>query len=146
MYDRPTTAELLEAVRTHLINEVIPSLKAKDEKLVAQTTIAANVLAIVTREMQFEAEHLRAEWMRLNFVQNTTPPPPMPTDVKDIRQALAERNRKLCEEITSGRYDYQPQRAALFEHLLVTARTQLEVANPQFLEALALEDERNEIK
>ena len=90
--------------------------------------------------MQAYADHLRAEWNGLNFVQNVTMP--APGDAEGLRATLAERNRKLCQEIDAGRYDQMPQRAALFEHLLMTVQTQLEVANPRFLQALAAEDGR----
>lgn len=142
MYDRPTTAELLDAVRKYLDEHIIPVVK-NDRKLNYQTHIAINVLRIVEREMAAGAGQLREEWLRLNHVQGTTKAPP--DNPAEIVPALSERNRKLCEEITAGRYDYMPQRAALFEHLQATVRTQLEVANPDFLEALAKEDQKKEL-
>jgi hypothetical protein len=137
MYDSPTLSQLLDAVRYHLESQVIPAVE-NDRKLYYQTLVAINVLHIVQRELLMSPDHLRAEWHRLNFVQNVTMP--LPNTVNELRAALAERNRKLCQEIDAGRYDYMPQRAALFEHLLMTAQTQLEVANPRFLGALAAED------
>src|SRR5262245_46670117 len=137
MYDRPTISELIDAVRTHLEKQVIP-VTTEDRKLYYQTLVAINVLKIIEREMEGGTEHLKEEWTRLNYVQNVTAP--FPKEAEEVLPALAERNRKLCEEINSGRYDYMPGRAALFEHLLVTTRKQLEVANPRFLETLADED------
>jgi hypothetical protein len=139
MYERPTTAELLDAVRQHLSESVLPLIH-DDRRLYYQTLIAINVLEIVEREAQFEVEHLRQEWERLNYVLQTTPP--LPTSLLEARTALAERNRALCDAIAAGRYDAPTLRAALFEHLLATAWTQLEVANPKFLQALALEDQQ----
>lgn len=139
MNDRPTVTELLEAVRTHLESQIVP-ITQEDRKLYYQTLVAVNVLKIIERELQHGNEHLKEEWMRLNFVQNVGTP--FPDDVDAVLPSLAERNRKLCEEINAGRYDYMPGRAALFEHLLVTTRKQLEVANPRYLEALAAEDKK----
>ena len=140
MSDRPTIAELLDAVRTHLENQVTPAIR-DDRKLYYQTLVAANVLQIIEREMQTGVEQIREEWMRLNYVQGVDTL--LPSDSTQAKDALAERNRKLCEEINVGRYDFMPQRAALFEHLLVTTRQQLEVNNPKFLEMLAEEDRKS---
>jgi hypothetical protein len=140
MYDRPDIFQLLGAIRTYLDNEVIPAA-SEDCKQQQRALVAINVLGIVEREMRTSAEHVQTEWTRLNFVQNVTTP--LPADGVEARQALAERNRKLCEEISAGRYDYSPQRAALFEHLLVTSHAQLEVANPEFLKELAIEDAKH---
>lgn len=140
MYDRPNITELLHAVRTHLEDQVIPTINS-ERKLYYQTLVAINVLRIVERELQTGQEPLRQEWQRLNFVQGITTP--FPEDEATGRATLAERNRRLCEEISAGRYDYMPQRAALFEHLMFTARAQLEIANPRFLQMLAEEDEKN---
>jgi len=138
MYDRPDIHQLLEAVKSYLQREVVPAVQA-DRKQYYQALVAINVLGMVEREMQMSVEHLHSEWSRLNFVQNVSTP--LPTEIIEARAALAERNRKLCEEIGAGRYDYSPQRSALFEHLLVTTRAQLEVANPKFLQAIAAEGE-----
>ena len=138
MYDRPDIYQLLEAVKSYLQREVVPVVQA-DRKQYYQTLVAINVLEIVEREMQISVDHLKAEWARLNFVQNVSTH--FPIEIAEARAALAERNRKLCEEIGAGRYDYAPQRSALFEHLLATTHAQLEVANLKFLQALAAEGE-----
>jgi len=142
MYDRPTVAELLDAVRKYLGEQIIPVVK-NDRKLNYQTHIAINVLRIIERQMSAGTGQVRDEWLRLNHVQGTTNPPP--TDSAEALAALNERNRKLCQEISAGRYDYMPQRAALYEHLLASVRVQLEVANPDFLEVLAKEDAKKEL-
>jgi hypothetical protein len=138
MYDRPDLSQLLDAVKGYLQREVLPVVQS-DRKQYYQALVAINVLGIVEREMQMSVDHLTAEWSRLNFVQNVSTP--LPKEIVDAQAALAERNRKLCEEISAGRYDYAPQRSALFEHLLTTAHAQLEVANPKFLQTLAAEGE-----
>jgi hypothetical protein len=137
MYDKPNLAQLFDALRLYLESAVTPAVQ-DDRKLYYQTQVAINVLDIIERELEMEADHLKMEWKRLNFVQNNVLP--MPSDIAELRGALAERNRKLCEEIGAGRYDHEPQRSALFEHLLVSAHSQLEVANPQYLQSLAAEN------
>ncbi len=138
MYDKPSLEQLLDAVRVHLQKNVLPVLE-EDRRAYVQTQVAINVLNIVEREVQMSLDQMKAEWKRIDFVQGK--PMPMPADPHALRAALYERNRKVCEEIEAGRYDYAPQRSALFEHLLVTARAQLEVAHPSFLQALAVEDQ-----
>jgi hypothetical protein len=131
--------DLLEAARVFLERDLLPSL-TEDAWLHDHTLAAIETLAIIQRELRLSAEQLQTEWQRLNFVQRLNAP--MPNDPDEARAALNERHRRLCDEITSGRYDYQPQRAALFEHLLVTTRSQIEISNPDFLRELALEDQQ----
>lgn len=138
MTNHPTINQLLLAVRSHLEKQVVPALDT-DDKLHDQTVIALDMLRMIERELQFGSEYLREEWTRLDFVQGVTMP--IPDSSEKIKPALAERQRKLCEEINNGRYDFQPQQAALYEHLLLTTRRQLEVSNPHFLKTLALEEQ-----
>src|SRR6266540_4259152 len=102
MYDKPSLSDLLDAVRLYLENAITPVIQ-EDRKLYYQTLVAINVLDIIERQIEMEAEHLRTEWKRLDFVQQTTIP--MPPDPDDLRAALDERNRKLCGDINAGRYD-----------------------------------------
>lgn len=140
MYDSPNVAELLGALRDYLDEQVIPAVK-HDRKLNYQTHVALNVLRIIERELEAGKGHIQAEWLRLDHVQNSSKPFPE-NDLVKAEYELKERNRKLCEEISAGRYDYMPQRAALYEHLLTTTRIQLEIANPEFLADLAAEDQK----
>jgi hypothetical protein len=138
MYDKPTLSELLDAVYHHLENRLLPAL-SHDPKLVYETRAALDVLKIAERELTMSLEHLRSEWARLNFLLDAAAP--MPADPAEAAAALAERNRRLCDQIASGAYDSGAKRAALFEHLLMTAHAQLEVSSPDFLQTLAREDE-----
>ena len=139
MLDQPNISQLVAALRGYLENEIAPDNQGSTHQS-RQRANAIRVLAMIEREIQMSGDHLKAEWARLNFVQKLSTP--MPSDPDEAKAALLERNRKLCEEINAGRFDYAPARAALFEHLLVTTRTQLEVSNPDFLQALAAEDEK----
>jgi hypothetical protein len=58
--DRPTAAELIEAVTEFLSTEMLPA--ATDHRLKFRTLVALNALAIASRELQAEAdEPLSAE-------------------------------------------------------------------------------------
>jgi hypothetical protein len=140
MYDRPTLAELLDAVRLHLETAVIPAVRG-DRQLYFRTLVALNVLKIAGRELQMNAGHARNEWLRLNAVEGADQP--MPNSEQALRDALMRRNASLCEDIRSGAYDAHRDRNrfALFEHLKATALDQLTVANPRFLAKLREEDE-----
>jgi len=140
MYDKPNASQLLDTVAWYLQEEILPLLKDADRRHYYETLIAIHVLKIARREAAWEMTHLREEWQRLNFVQQASTV--LPDDPTAARTALAERNRQLCEDILAGVYDYWPRQSALFEHLLVTTRAQLEVTNPDFLTRLAQEDSR----
>ena len=134
MYDRPTAADLLQAVRQHLEKSLIPLARQTHFKLYFQTLVANNVLKIVEREILLGEAHLRAEWSRLNMLTGSQAPP---ESLTEMRVQLADRNAALCDAIRAGDWDdSQP----LFEHLKATARAQLDVANPRFLDALRAED------
>ena len=140
MYDQPSISQLVAAVRGYLEKEITSDNQSNNQQA-QQRHNAIRLLGMIEREIQFNADHLKGEWSRLNFVQKLTTP--LPVDPNEAKSALLERNRKLCEEINAGRFDYAPARAALFEHLLVTTRAHLEVANPDFLRSLAAEDEKH---
>lgn len=139
MYDQPSLIDLLDAARAHLEAVVAPLLKDTEQrKLYYQTLVAVNVLRIAGRELTMSGDHIQAEWARLNYLQQSDKP--LPIDPTAARADLAERSRRLCMQINDGEFDQMPQKAALFEHLLATTMEQLQVANPRFLQALALED------
>jgi len=55
VYDRPDVSELIDAVRQHLEQQVIPAVK-DDPKLYFQTLVAANVLKIAGRDLALSVE------------------------------------------------------------------------------------------
>ncbi|MBL8156117.1 MAG: hypothetical protein JNM70_18200 [Anaerolineae bacterium] len=136
MTHRPTLDELLEAVRLHLAEQAVPALES-DRRLYFQTLVAVHALEIIQRERSMGVDPLHNEWQRLNYVQGMDQPPA--DDPVAVQRALDERNRALCIAIRSGQYDAPARKAALYEHLLETARERLQVDNLQFLEALAVE-------
>ena len=130
MHDRPSAVELLEAARRHLSEEVAPALN--EPRLRFRTLVAANVLAIVGRELTLTESQAAAEWQRLAHLLNRQHDQP----VSPRRQAeeLAAMNRELCRQIEAGRFDDANQWQALLTHCRQTAEEKLAVANPGYLE------------
>lgn len=137
MYDRPTALELLEAACQHLEQHVIPALKG-DRKLYFQTLVAVNVLKIVGRDLQEGLGFLIDEWARLNLLEGVAMP--LPEDPELYAEAIKDRNKALCAAIRLGEFTTPERRASLLDHLMVSLREQLAVANPRFLQSLAEED------
>ena len=130
MQDRPTYTELLEAVQHFLETDVVPALDGPKK---FHARVAANVLAIVRRELQSEDAQLGSEWRRLDAVLDTAPPPPTERDA--LRQQLAQRTAALCARIRHGDADNGPWRDAVLAHVRQTVIDKLAVANPKYLAA-----------
>ena len=131
MFDHPTAAELIAAVRMQLEQQVIPSIA--EPRLRFQTLVTANVLAIVERELAAGEAYLAAAWQRTAELQDDTADPPTG---ETLRTAVTTQARQLCEDIRDGMYDDGPHHRALLEHLRRTAEEELLVANPRFLERI----------
>ena len=131
MFDHPTAAELIAAARMQLELLVIPSIA--EPRLRFQTLVAANVLAIVERELAAGPAHLAAAWRRAASLQGDTADQPAG---ETLPAAVAAQARQLCADIRTGVYDDQPRRRALLAHLRRTAEEELLVANPRFLERM----------
>ena len=112
--DRPTAGELMEAVREFLDREVRPRL---DGQPAFHARVAANVLAIVERELELAPGFDAAEAGRLGALL--------------VRGgALDDLNAALATAIRAGDMDGRSDVAA---HLLATARDKLRIANPRYL-------------
>lgn len=116
MQDRPTAAEAVEAIQGYLAED----LKGEVAGAAAfQVRVAANLLAIVERELRLGPELERGERTRLEKLLGH-------------EGEVADLNRELAAGIRSGEIDDRSQ--ALLEHLRTTARERLEVANPRYLD------------
>jgi hypothetical protein len=129
MFDHPTAAELIAAARMQLEQHVIPGIA--EPRLRFQTLVAANVLAIVERELASGEAHLAAAWRRIADLEGE--PADQPAG-EQLCAAVAAQTRRLCERIRAGDYDDGPRRQALQAHLRLTAEEELAIANPRFLE------------
>ena len=127
MQDRPTARELLEAVRLFLEDDVVPAL---DGPARFHARVAANVLAIVGRELEGEEATLVAEWTRLATLlgrQSATPPERLVA----LRTAVGELTEELCARIRRGDADASPFRAAARAAVTTSVAEKLAVANPR---------------
>jgi hypothetical protein len=132
MFDHPTAAELIAAARMQLEQQVIPSIT--EPRLRFQTLVAANVLAIVERELAAGEAHLATAWLRAANLQGDEGDAADRPAGEMLRSAVAAQSRRLCEDIRAGVYDDQQRHQALLTHLRRTAEEELLVANPRFLE------------
>jgi hypothetical protein len=127
MQDRPTYEELLDAVRGFLERDVVPALEGTRK---FHARVAANVLAIVRRELAAEPEQLVAEWRRLDTFLTSEP---LPKDLGSAKRRLLERSAELCRRIHAGEADAGDFRQAVIAHVRETVRDKLAVANPKLL-------------
>ena len=128
MQDRPTYAELLEAVQHFLETDAVPALEGPKK---FHARVAANVLAIVRRELESEDTQLRAEWERLRALLGLAGGPP--TDRAELRRQVRQHTAALCERICSGDADAGSWRSAVVAHVRQTVEDKLRVANPKYL-------------
>jgi hypothetical protein len=110
LHDRPTAAELLDAARAELGDEVLPGL---DGRAAFQLRVALRAMGIAERELRHAAAHsaLHAEALRTLGVADEA---------------------ELAEAIRAGAFD--DRRAELLTALRTTVRAKLEAANPRHLE------------
>lgn len=108
-HDRPTAAELIEAVREWLERDVQPNV---DGRLRYHSRVAINVLSMVERELEFGGEHDRRHAERLAAL------------------GVAD-DGELAAAIRAGTLDVEPDelRRVLREMIL----DKLTVANPRYV-------------
>lgn len=129
MQDRPTAVELLAAVRAFLEEDVLPGLEGRKR---FHGLVAANVLAIVARELEEEETSLVAEWQRLRDllrVDERTPP----GRLAGLRAGVRALTERLVGRIRAGDADEGPFAAAVRAHVRMTVVEKLRVANPKYL-------------
>jgi hypothetical protein len=126
--DRPAAGELLQAVRAFLEEQVVPALEGTRQ---FHARVAANVLAIVGRELALGDEALRAEWRRLGALLGE-PSTDRPESGGALVDAVRERNAALAARIRGGDADAEPWRAAVLAHLRATSGERLAIANPKY--------------
>lgn len=129
MQDRPTARELIAAVRGFLEHEVVPAL---DGRRRFHALVAANVLAIVERELAGEEAALLGEWASLTVLLGRPETRP-PERLDSLRAAVRELNEVLAERIRRGDADRGAFRTAVRAHVTAAVRDKLGVANPGLL-------------
>ena len=129
MQDRPTYAELLDALQHFIETDVVPALDGPKK---FHARVAANVLAILRREFDLEDTQSRTEWDRLTTLLDDDPGP-LPLSRADRAERLQQRTAALCDRIRRGDADAGAWRAAVLAHVRQTVVDKLTVANPKFL-------------
>lgn len=116
MYDAPTLAELVAAVRGFLSETARPQLTGH---AAFHARVAENVLAIVERELARGEDARSAARDRLKTLL-----PDIDTD------DLGELNRALCESVRAG--EMNKDTPGLLAHLKATAIDALEIDQPRY--------------
>jgi Domain of unknown function (DUF6285) len=129
MNDRPTAAELIDAVRHYLEAELLPTLTDARQRF--QALVAANVLAVAGRELAGEEEQLRQEWDLLTALLGAGGP--RPEGLTALRQAVRLANARLCERIRAGDFGAPARFRAVSATVRELVVRKLEVANPRYL-------------
>ena len=114
MHDRPSSAQLVAAVRDFLEKVAQPQLSGHSA---FHARVAANALAIVERELALGAGQDAAELERLRGLLGRDGP-------------LESQNRELCRAIRSGEIGLDTP--GLLEHLRATTLAKLAVDQPSY--------------
>lgn len=120
--DRATAAELLAGVRAFLRDEALPQLQGASAY---KCRVAANILAIVGRELEQGAAAERAELAGLERLLDKSAAAEL-----DTGAALDALNAELCAGIRSGALD--SRRGEVLAQVRETVRTKLLIANPEY--------------
>jgi hypothetical protein len=123
--DRPGRSELLEAVAEFLVSEVRGSVPREQR---FQVLVAANICAVVAREIRAGAEPLFLDLLLFNSLLDRDVPEVDNLD-RDVRESQAE----LARHIRSGALDDRLEEVAagLREHV----SRQLAIARPGYDES-----------
>jgi hypothetical protein len=114
VYDPPTAAELITAVREFLEEQALPQLEGR---AAFHARVAANALAIVARQLELGPEAEAAEHERLRALLAS-------------EGTLDELNRELCRRIRSG--ELRLESPGLVDHLRRTTLDKLAVDQPKY--------------
>lgn len=127
MQDRPDATELLNAVRAFLEEQVVPALEGTRQ---FHARVAANVLAIVGREIALGEGALRTECQRLGTLLGESAA--VPEGGASLAAAVRRRNEVLAERLRAGDADSGSWRADVLAHLRATSAERLAIANPKY--------------
>lgn len=125
MNDRPTAVELLRAVEGFLEGDAVARLKGPAR---FHARVAANVVAMVAREIETEDDHGSAEWERLGRLLGESGERPARREA--LHEGLRARNLKLVERIRAGDAAGGDFRRDVLAHLRATVDEKLSVSRP----------------
>ena len=129
MQDRPTAAELLDALAAFMRNR---QEHARDRWERFQFQVATNSLNVLKREWEMEDGFMRAEWAGLDGLLS---PEPVPETQGDFKARLRARNEQLVERIHAGDFDGDNE-LPLLRHLYQTIVNKVTIASPNELRGL----------
>jgi hypothetical protein len=121
----PSGAELLQAAREALLEELLPLLP-EEGRYAAR--MAANAMGIAARELAGDGGDAAEELARLEALL-----PEWKPSASGPVQAVREATVELAAAIRAGHFDNEPARAALADHLRNTTQERLAVSNPRIL-------------
>ncbi len=127
MPDRPTKLELLEAVRGFLERQLIPELEGVQR---FHARVAANVLGIVSREIELEEPAFRRQHRTLAALLGQSAPEP--AQLAEVAQGVERMERELTRRIRAGDADSSPWRESVLEALSAGVRERLAISNPAY--------------
>jgi uncharacterized protein DUF6285 len=125
MQDRPSAAELAQAVREFIETEVLPGID--DPRLRFHALVAANGLGILEREIVLGAPLVRREVGSLARLLGHADS--LSDDPEELRRRAVDLNRELARRIRAGD---TPE--GTLAHLVATLGDKLRVASPRYLE------------
>jgi len=123
--DRPTSVDLLRTVERFLEEQVVGQLQGPAR---FHARVAANVVAIVAREIETEDAHGAAEWRRLGRLLGLEGDAPATREAREA--GLRERNEALVTRIRAGDADAGPFAEAVLAHLRATVDEKMDVSRP----------------
>jgi hypothetical protein len=121
----PDSTELLRVAREKLLEELLPQIP-EGGRYAAR--MIANAIVIAARELEGAGGDPAAELARLRSLM-----PEWNPASHDMRVALREGNARLAGSVRAGRFDADPHRGELLEHLRRTTEERLAVSNPRLL-------------
>jgi hypothetical protein len=124
--DRPTAAELVDAVTEFLEHDLQPTL---DGRLGFHTRVAVNALRIVRREMDLGPALDAARRTGLRALLGAE---------GEETSSTREREHELARRIRDGSFD--EQRAEVVGYLRATLRLQLDIVHPGYIRDTAEEN------
>ena len=128
MNNLPRGAQLLAIARETLLAELRPLL---DDDARYTAAMIANAMAIAAREAETGDAPQRAALARLEQLYDE---PASKPGGSALRDALAQRERRLALDIRSGRFDEDDQKSrAMIEHLWESVLARLRISNPKAL-------------
>ncbi|EMM76057.1 DUF6285 domain-containing protein [Leptospira santarosai] len=127
MQDKPTSADLLEAIQDFLMKEVLPQFKDK-ELLSYKTLVSWNMLGVVSREIRSGEEALDKELGRL--VELLDKNSVFPSTLNEKKKLAHDWNMELLDRIRKEKLSSENSR--YWNHVKETVKEKVEITNPRF--------------